>query len=202
MVIGKPSQILYKCSFFKADNPLYYHRSKPHLWFLTGYGPLGCSTYRYSNTVTRQQQLNSSRPNQAKSIQKVQRNQYFTEVATMKTITLWSLLGLALLSFQIVHANEDQVKDFKDISETCQTGIIYRLMEKIPKFIRPRSSPALGDVWISSPRWRNSSTRTLKRNSNALHSKRFPEKVQNFSFITPMAKNWREWTSLKWNEMN
>ena len=108
MVIGKPSQILYNCSL--ADNPLYYHRSKPHLWFLTGYGPLGCSTYRYSNTVTRQQQLNSSRPNQAKSIQKVQRNQYFTEVATMKTITLWSLLGLALLSFQIVHANEDQVK--------------------------------------------------------------------------------------------
>eukprot|EP00093_Oithona_nana_P014452 14452.XXX_442040_441841_1 [CDS] Oithona nana genome sequencing. len=26
----------------------------------------------------------------------------------MKTITLWSMLGLALLSFQLIHANEDQ----------------------------------------------------------------------------------------------
>ena len=75
----------------------------------------------------------------------------------------------------------------------------FRLMAKILKFIQLGSSLAPGDVWISSPRWRNSSTRTLKRTSNAPLSGRFPAKVQNSSFSTPMAKNWNELTYPGWH---
>lgn len=44
----------------------------------------------------------------------------------MKTITLWSMLGLALLSFQLIHANEDQVIKPQILNviifnENCQT---------------------------------------------------------------------------------
>lgn len=121
----------------------------------------------------------------------------------MKTITLWSMLGLALLSFQLIHANEDQVIKPQILNviifnENCQTWIC-RLMAKILKFIRLGSNLALGDVWISSPRWRNSSTRTLKRISNAQLSGRSPVKVQSSSFSTPTAKNWKELTYPGWH---